>query len=727
MDKVLILNISMSSTQDPNIGEDDTESYNSIDHDDEMPLGMDGESREQVEHVQNNTDANPTLNSAKNKGRKLRSKVWIDFDKKELPDGSYNAQCKHCKIVLSAGAKRGTSHLKYHLDHSCDAYKRVKRQKIDVHQQLLKVNETKEDGTTKVESFEFKQERSRSDYARMVVAHEYPFNMANHLFFRVFVKNLQPQFRLNKRNTIRSDCVKLYQEEKVNLYNVLDKINCRVSLTTDMWTSASVQGFLCLTCHYIDDNWKMQKRILNFVRVPSPHTSEHLCEVIMAKLLDWNIDKKIFSIVLDNCTTNDAVVREMLYILKPKNVLPVDGELFHVRCGAHILNIIVQDGLEALRDVIRNIRETVKYIRHSPSRIERFEKVLRQVRAPQTKLFYDVPTRWNSTFLMLINSLKFREAFSRLADVDRDYKLAPSSKDWDNVVVIVGCLQIFYDTTMRISGTKYPTINIFFNEFCEVYLSIRSSLISEHSFVVNMATRMCEKFQKYWCNSSVLLAIASILDPRSKLKSVEYYFRLIYNTPGEAEFNVTNVKACLHKLFSEYVVIDSRNRNGSHGSNSNAQNASSHTGESSQRLYSNRRHGLVMYIQESYTSEPTKSELDVYLEERTIPGMDDDSFDILAWWKCNASKYPILSNLVRDVLGTPVSTVASESAFSTAGRVLDDYRSSLSPTTVEALICTQDWLRAFATDESSNVVDGALSSISESILLDGEIDLRGIS
>ena len=59
-----------------------------------MPLGIDGESQEQVERVQNNADANLTLNSAKNKGKKLRSKVWTDFDKKDLPDGSYNAQCK---------------------------------------------------------------------------------------------------------------------------------------------------------------------------------------------------------------------------------------------------------------------------------------------------------------------------------------------------------------------------------------------------------------------------------------------------------------------------------------------------------------------------------------------------------------------------------------------------------------------------------------------------------
>ena len=80
----------------------------------------------------------------------------------------------------------------------------------------------------------------------------------------------------------------------------------------------------------------------------------------------------------------------------------------------------------------------------------------------------------------------------------------------------------------------------------------------------------------------------------------------------------------------------------------------------------------------------------MYLEENTLPGSHD--FDILAWWKQNGIKYPTLSVIVRDILAIPISTVASESSFSTSGRIIGPRRNKLSSETIEFIICTQNWL-----------------------------------
>ena len=66
--------------------------------------------------------------------------------------------------------------------------------------------------------------------------------------------------------------------------------------------------------------------------------------------------------------------------------------------------------------------------------------------------------------------------------------------------------------------------------------------------------------------------------------------------------------------------------------------------------------------------------------------------DILSYWKAIGIKYPTLSNIARDILAVPVTTFALESSFSTGGRCLGPHRARLHPTTLEALICSQDWL-----------------------------------
>ena len=85
------------------------------------------------------------------------------------------------------------------------------------------------------------------------------------------------------------------------------------------------------------------------------------------------------------------------------------------------------------------------------------------------------------------------------------------------------------------------------------------------------------------------------------------------------------------------------------------------------------------------------NELDKYMVE---PLLKQNPFDILVYWKNKIEKYPTLRQIARDIMSIQVSTVASESAFSAAGRVIGPYRNRLDPEMVKALICTKDWIRA---------------------------------
>ena len=58
-----------------------------------------------------------------------------------------------------------------------------------------------------------------------------------------------------------------------------------------------------------------------------------------------------------------------------------------------------------------------------------------------------------------------------------------------------------------------------------------------------------------------------------------------------------------------------------------------------------------------------------------------------------SQRYPTLRKVARDIFAIPVTTVASESAFSMSGRIVDDHRSRLTSKMLEVLMCYQNWLR----------------------------------
>ncbi|KAK2636377.1 hypothetical protein Ddye_031169 [Dipteronia dyeriana] len=76
-------------------------------------------------------------------------------------------------------------------------------------------------------------------------------------------------------------------------------------------------------------------------------------------------------------------------------------------------------------------------------------------------------------------------------------------------------------------------------------------------------------------------------------------------------------------------------------------------------------------------------------------GDDDvDKFDILHWWREHEKYFPILSIIAKQILATPVSTVAVEQEFSAGGNILDAKRSLLSPESIQVQVCVDDWTKA---------------------------------
>ncbi|OMO51177.1 putative Zinc finger, BED-type [Corchorus capsularis] len=88
-------------------------------------------------------------------------------------------------------------------------------------------------------------------------------------------------------------------------------------------------------------------------------------------------------------------------------------------CCALILNLIVQSGLEIIKEGLLKIRECVKYVEGSEGRKIKFRECVAQAGLEYCKgLWLDVPTRWNSTYLMIERFLYYRSAFEVLSRID---------------------------------------------------------------------------------------------------------------------------------------------------------------------------------------------------------------------------------------------------------------------------------------------------------------------
>ncbi|KAH9745818.1 BED-type domain-containing protein [Citrus sinensis] len=267
--------------------------------------------------------------------------------------------------------------------------------------------------------------------------------------------------------------------------------------------------------------------------------------------------------------------------LMDKNDLILGGQKFHVRCCAHILNLIVNDGLSVIGDLIANIHESVIFWSGSTKRKSTFDENARKLGITSgRKLVQDCPISYPTSNLFLCHMCDIRLCLNECVSTPRD------------------------DATSRV----------------QIVYGDCQSIVKEYK------ARDASAASSPGYSSSSLSTSHSMPSSGSYKGSTEWILR-----------------------FTSFVNVG---------------------------------------------NEEVKDELDTYLSEKLVPFNVEEEFDVLAWWKVNGGNYPILSQIARDILAILVTIVASESAFSTGGQFVSPYRNRLHPSTLEALMCSQSWIRA---------------------------------
>ena len=85
--------------------------------------------------------------------------------------------------------------------------------------------------------------------------------------FKDFSSSLQPLFKMVSRNTIKDDIMKIYKVEKGKMSGYSEKLETKIAITIDMWTSNQKKGYMAITAHYVDASWLLHHRIVRLYMI----------------------------------------------------------------------------------------------------------------------------------------------------------------------------------------------------------------------------------------------------------------------------------------------------------------------------------------------------------------------------------------------------------------------------------------------------------------------------
>ena len=240
--------------------------------------------------------------------------------------------------------------------------------------------------------------------------------------------------------------------------------------------------------------------------------------------------------------------------------------------------------------------------------------------------------------MMLDTAIRFKEVFPRYQRVEKAFQQVVSPKQWEMVDNVNQVLSVFNDVTNVVSGREYPTANLYLPEVWKMKEVLMIKCEDMNEYIRSMATKMNDKFDKYWGESNLLMSRAIVLDPRYKMKLINFYFPIIYPL-SKARDHIDNVLVVLKVLFESYVsahkafILEETAQVNASSSSSSVEMVRYVVPKISQG-----RSRYTDHIRSSDIIWPIKIDLDIYLEEDVYINEKNENgvamktdFDALAW------------------------------------------------------------------------------------------------
>jgi len=337
----------------------------------------------------------------------------------------------------------------------------------------------------------------------------YPLCIVDDPNLQALVTVLDPRMNLPCRNTITQNYLpSLYLTGREHLLAELLGATF-VALTTDMWSSRHQESYMTVTVHFINERLQMVSRVLETVSFPESHTAQNVADRLIAIARDWNIFEKVVMLVTDNAANMIAAAR----------LIPTWR---HYPCFAHTLQLVIKDALAVaeLDELLSKARAIVTFF-HASNIASNKLRYFSAPRSSKRTLDADVPTRWNSTCIMLRSLLELKESVCDAfycREVNRP-ELDLQDYEWEMLSGLVNILAPFEEITTDLSSQSYPSLSKMIPAVRLLQASLVSSLAEQRypdpmlrELQEHLLNGLRSRFRNIELSTSILLS--SYREPR---------------------------------------------------------------------------------------------------------------------------------------------------------------------------------------------------------------------
>ncbi|XP_033148597.1 zinc finger BED domain-containing protein RICESLEEPER 2 [Brassica rapa] len=362
--------------------------------------------------------------------------------------------------------------------------------------------------------------------------------------FTKLIRLLNPNFRPTV-SILKNEVLEIHQECKEKAKSFLKSFQGKLTLSYEWivlghgWTRDSLKGpvlqedFVCITAHFVDDDWKVRRWILGYAGEVDVVAMDDLYVHGFRKAVQgFEIEGKVSTLLLPNDEGFDEeTLGGFRRGLEERGDSSIAPPVFLVYCCADLFRLMVHDVFRELSGkLLEDLRMIVGWGKCSSENWH----------------------LWVSNLQRAVD-MKNEDEFSK-DEIYDDYD-KPSDEEWVKIETfsrLVGCM---YKVAVELFEGGYSTSNVYFYLLAELKVMLEKELEGADSdyFRCN-AKWMLKRFDKYWDHMFLVLATASVLDPRFKMKYLEFYCsKKIDNDEGSKAETVLDY---LRSLYARYAASD---------------------------------------------------------------------------------------------------------------------------------------------------------------------------